>query len=688
MWDGKHYRCTGCGEVYCDHHSHCPSCHARCELVGVESIPADTTSTVLVEKPNRTNEIPRKKYDYYEFRMLVGERQMSYILTKGLDVFYIDGISYCDVSRCDDKTLPRVESEILGLRMRYITRGDVSEGLVDRLVADGAIFWSSRSPDSDPVSEAHLPSPKKKYAGMQSGMYVASSQYVEFAVKNQTPLYLFSDVAYADVSDKDTRILEIAYDARYRVITRGEKDAGFCSMLKQKGALVVDPAFPNQIASVVRRPQAGPVRPFCLKRCDVDIGGIGSLGFDQRRFIVLNGLTCYHIGVWYYVDISSCGDQTRRQIAEEAINRGLRYITERDVANGFVDRLCAEGAYCWDGACPNSKPKRTGVEPGSGLWHYSDFVPVGVLPKQICFAISNMSPLYVLANAVYVELPDDDQIDFERNKREAIKLGMRVLSAANIQSGVLSGLKSRGAKMWDPRIPNAIRQDFSVKGNLTIKDPRQICPIVEVLTNLGRFEIELSEDAPISVANFLRYVEDGHYDGTIFHRVIDGFVIQGGGYTEEFVEKRTHSPILNESYNGLKNLRGMVAMARMDDANSATCQFFINLVDNAFLDADPAEDECGYAVFGRVVDGMDVIDSIAQAKTHSEGEFDDVPISPIIIQSIRIKGQPRDSVLTDMSPGRLIAKVESFTAQGSSLCCVLDRHPFSVKFPQGESERP
>jgi len=154
-------------------------------------------------------------------------------------------------------------------------------------------------------------------------------------------------------------------------------------------------------------------------------------------------------------------------------------------------------------------------------------------------------------------------------------------------------------------------------------------------TTKGGFTVELFEgEAPLSAANFLRYVQEGFFDGTIFHRVIPGFMIQGGGFTEDMRQKRTHEPIKNEADNGLKNLRGTLSMARTNDLHSATSQFFVNLVDNAFLDHQKGN--FGYAVFGRVTDGMDVIDAIAGVETGRRGGHDDVPVSAVVITSARV----------------------------------------------------
>ena len=153
-------------------------------------------------------------------------------------------------------------------------------------------------------------------------------------------------------------------------------------------------------------------------------------------------------------------------------------------------------------------------------------------------------------------------------------------------------------------------------------------------TTLGDFTIELYEkDAPLSVANFLRYVDDGFFDGTIFHRIVPGFVIQGGGFTEDMTQKRTQPPVKNEADNGLKNERGTLSMARTNDINSATSQFFVNLKDNEFL--DHSRSNFGYAVFARVTDGMDVIDKIAAVETGRRRGFDDVPVEAVIMTSVR-----------------------------------------------------
>jgi cyclophilin family peptidyl-prolyl cis-trans isomerase len=158
-------------------------------------------------------------------------------------------------------------------------------------------------------------------------------------------------------------------------------------------------------------------------------------------------------------------------------------------------------------------------------------------------------------------------------------------------------------------------------------------PRVKLETNKGAIVIELEPArAPITVANFLAYVRSGHFEGTVFHRVIPGFMIQGGGYKQDLERKETGDPIVNEATNGLKNLKGTIAMARTGEVNSATAQFFINLVDNAFLDHQNKTDNFGYCVFGRVVEGMEVVEAIGKVPTGAAGPFaKDVPKTPVVI---------------------------------------------------------
>ncbi|MCC6134396.1 MAG: peptidyl-prolyl cis-trans isomerase [Candidatus Contendobacter sp.] len=164
---------------------------------------------------------------------------------------------------------------------------------------------------------------------------------------------------------------------------------------------------------------------------------------------------------------------------------------------------------------------------------------------------------------------------------------------------------------------------------------------VQINTSLGPITLELADDqAPKSVANFLTYARDGFYNGTIFHRVIGDFMIQGGGFTTDFQQKPTRAPVPNEANNGLKNQRGTVAMARTSDPNSATAQFFINVKDNSPLDhRSPTPSGWGYAVFGKVISGMDTVDKIRQVATSTGGpggRFSDVPTTPVIIESVTV----------------------------------------------------
>lgn len=163
-------------------------------------------------------------------------------------------------------------------------------------------------------------------------------------------------------------------------------------------------------------------------------------------------------------------------------------------------------------------------------------------------------------------------------------------------------------------------------------------PLVQIETSRGEIILELNrEKAPVSVENFIAYAKAGHYDGTIFHRVVKGFMVQGGGLTPDMIEKPTGAPIVNEAPNKLKNRVGTVAMARTAEIDSATAQFFINTEDNKFLDHGGLKPELfGYAVFGEVVDGMDVVYTIEQQATTSIAGHDDVPVEPIVIESVTI----------------------------------------------------
>jgi cyclophilin family peptidyl-prolyl cis-trans isomerase len=195
----------------------------------------------------------------------------------------------------------------------------------------------------------------------------------------------------------------------------------------------------------------------------------------------------------------------------------------------------------------------------------------------------------------------------------------------------------------------SVSQSIADENSMDEKMPR-----VRLATSLGDIVLELNQTkAPKSVENFLIYVNEGFYNGTIFHRVIDGFMIQGGGFTQDFQKKTTRAPIENEANNGLKNLMGTVAMARTNDPHSATAQFFINVADNGFLDhRSPSPRGWGYAVFGKVVEGMEVVDAIRRTATGSGGPFrKDVPRTAIVIQSATIEGATPSLPTAPTSPG-------------------------------------
>jgi peptidyl-prolyl cis-trans isomerase A (cyclophilin A) len=164
-------------------------------------------------------------------------------------------------------------------------------------------------------------------------------------------------------------------------------------------------------------------------------------------------------------------------------------------------------------------------------------------------------------------------------------------------------------------------------------------PVVVIHTSLGSITLELFEDkAPKSVENFLSYVKDGNYQGPVFHRVIKGFMIQGGGLTVSLARKQTKAPIPNEAGNGLKNERGTVAMARTGEINSATSQFFINTVNNSSLNhRGESPDQFGYAVFGKVLEGMEVVDKIESVPTTTKGSYQNVPVTPVTIKLVELK---------------------------------------------------
>ena len=177
---------------------------------------------------------------------------------------------------------------------------------------------------------------------------------------------------------------------------------------------------------------------------------------------------------------------------------------------------------------------------------------------------------------------------------------------------------------------------LALAGVLLAANARAANPVVLIETSMGNIKVELFEDkAPTTVKNFLGYVDDKFYDGTIFHRVMPDFMIQGGGFEPGMKEKKTKDPIKNESGNGLSNTAGTLAMARTNDPNSATSQFFINTVDNTFLDKAQSRDGAGYCVFGKVTEGLDVLDKIKAVKTGNKAGHSDVPVQDVVIQSVR-----------------------------------------------------
>ena len=206
------------------------------------------------------------------------------------------------------------------------------------------------------------------------------------------------------------------------------------------------------------------------------------------------------------------------------------------------------------------------------------------------------------------------------------KFGVILLS---VMFALVSGCKKdkAGVSQEDNATKNAIKETRQMD-----VEPKK----VKLTTSMGDIVIELNEDAaPVTVKNFLRYTQERFYNGTIFHRVIPNFMIQGGGFSADMLQKPTYEPIINEGNNGLKNDRGTIAMARTNNPNSATCQFFINHTDNDFLNYGGSNNP-GYAVFGKVVEGMDVVDKIASVQTANKGGHADVPVKAIVIESAEV----------------------------------------------------
>jgi cyclophilin family peptidyl-prolyl cis-trans isomerase len=217
---------------------------------------------------------------------------------------------------------------------------------------------------------------------------------------------------------------------------------------------------------------------------------------------------------------------------------------------------------------------------------------------------------------------------------------------------------------------------------------QQSNPEVVVDSSLGIIRLQLFPDkAPLTVKNFLSYVDDRFYDGTTFHRVIPNFMIQGGGLDKDLKEKSTRAPIRNESSNDLSNVRGSLAMARTVKPDSATVQFFINVKDNAFLDRAKSRDNVGYAVFGRVVGGMDVVDKICRVKTGAREAHFDVPVQPVVIRSIRRATEFSIILGGSFEPGKVfsITAVVDYPGRGQSLVLEL---PPEAKRLEGKEMQP
>jgi cyclophilin family peptidyl-prolyl cis-trans isomerase len=213
-------------------------------------------------------------------------------------------------------------------------------------------------------------------------------------------------------------------------------------------------------------------------------------------------------------------------------------------------------------------------------------------------------------------------------------------------------------------------------------------PVVVMDTSLGKIRLELfAAKVPVTVKNFLRYVDEKFYDGTVFHRVIAAFMIQGGGMDAELKEKPTRPPIKNEAGDGLSNVRGTIAMARAANPDSATVQFFINVKDNLFLDRARAPDKAGYTVFGRVIAGMEVIDKIRRVKTANRGIHSDVPVEPVVIRSVRRAADLTVALGGSFAPGSrfTITAYVDFPVRGQTLTLEL---PSGVECVEGKALQP
>ena len=212
-----------------------------------------------------------------------------------------------------------------------------------------------------------------------------------------------------------------------------------------------------------------------------------------------------------------------------------------------------------------------------------------------------------------------------------IRTAAAVLAAAGVLGMIAGGCgKAKTEEVQEPQEAQAVQEAQA-------EEEAEETLMVTITTSMGPIRAELWEDrAPVTVSNFLAYADEGHFDGLIFHRVINGFMIQGGGFSPDMRQKDTRASIVNEARADTPNARGTLAMARTSDINSATSQFFINLVDNAPLNhRDESSRGFGYCVFGKVVEGMDVVDKIAKVQTGNVGPFQNVPTEPVVIESVR-----------------------------------------------------
>lgn len=223
--------------------------------------------------------------------------------------------------------------------------------------------------------------------------------------------------------------------------------------------------------------------------------------------------------------------------------------------------------------------------------------------------------------------------DFGKGIFMAIRPGFKVMVLAGLAAFALAVLPAGCDEEENSTSANKVEKKTVTN---TARQTGKETKMVKLETSMGDIIVELNEqDAPVTVKNFLKYVEEGFYDGTIFHRVIPNFMIQGGGFTADMAQKQTHPPITNEAANGLKNDRGTLVMARTNNPNSATSQFFINHQDNDSLNyRNPSNP--GYTVFGKVIEGMEVLDAIAAVKTTRKGQYSDVPAKTVMIKSASV----------------------------------------------------